>query len=40
MLIHNYMAVDLNAVWEVTQLNLPDLKRQIQAILEDLDRSA
>jgi uncharacterized protein with HEPN domain len=33
ILIHNYMGVDLPAVWEITQKNLPDLKKQIQAIL-------
>lgn len=34
VLIHNYMGVDLNAVWEITQQNLPILQRQIQRILE------
>lgn len=33
ILIHNYMGVDLSAVWEVTQKNLPELKIQIQKIL-------
>jgi uncharacterized protein with HEPN domain len=34
VLIHNYMGVDLEAVWEVTQQNLPSLKSQIQQILK------
>lgn len=34
VLIHNYMGVDLDAVWEITQRNLPQLKKQIQDILE------
>lgn len=34
VLIHNYMGVDLNAVWEITQHDLPDLKIAIQSILE------
>jgi uncharacterized protein with HEPN domain len=37
VLIHDYMGVDIEAVWEVTQRNLPALKQQIQAIEKDLD---
>ena len=33
ILIHNYMGVDLPAVWEVTQKNLPEFKVQIKGIL-------
>lgn len=33
VLIHDYMGVDLAAVWEVTQQSLPDLENQIGAIL-------
>ena len=33
ILIHNYMGVDLAAVWEITRKNLPELKHQIQEIL-------
>ncbi|MGH9939767.1 MAG: HepT-like ribonuclease domain-containing protein [Blastocatellia bacterium] len=36
VLIHNYLGVDLAAVWEITQRNLPDLKTQVQAILQEL----
>lgn len=35
ILIHNYMGVDLSAVWEITQKNLPDLKQQVQKILAE-----
>jgi uncharacterized protein with HEPN domain len=35
ILIHDYMGVDLSAVWEITQKNLPELKQQIQEILSD-----
>jgi uncharacterized protein with HEPN domain len=38
VLIHDYMGVDLDIVWGVTQQALPDLKRQIQAILDENDR--
>lgn len=33
-LIHNYMGVDLAALWEITQDELPVLNGQIQVILE------
>ncbi len=33
VLIHDYMGVDLNAVWGVTQKDLPKLKREVEAIL-------
>jgi uncharacterized protein with HEPN domain len=35
VLIHNYMGVDLNAVWEITQKDLPVLKKYIQIVLAD-----
>ena len=34
VLIHDYMGVDLNVVWAVTQDNLPVVKRGIKAILD------
>jgi len=37
VLIHNYMGVDIAAVWEITQSYLPSLKTQVQIILEELD---
>jgi uncharacterized protein with HEPN domain len=36
VLIHDYMGVDLSAVWEITQRELPALKKAIQIILERL----
>jgi uncharacterized protein with HEPN domain len=33
VLIHNYMGVDLDVVWGVTQQALPELKLNIEAIL-------
>ncbi len=33
VLIHDYMGVDLGAVWEITQRDLPGLKRHILIIL-------
>lgn len=36
MLIHDYMAVDLNEVWNILDRDLPDLKGKIEAILREL----
>lgn len=38
VLIHNYMGVDIAAVWQITQSELPGLKRATQAILASLER--
>ena len=37
VLIHDYMGVDINAVWEITQNELPVLKKRIETILKELD---
>jgi uncharacterized protein with HEPN domain len=39
VLIHDYMGVDINAVWEITQKEVPVLKRRIETILKELDRA-
>ena len=36
VLIHDYMGVDVIAVWEITQKNLPLLKAQIEDISKEL----
>ncbi|MCI0455081.1 MAG: DUF86 domain-containing protein [Candidatus Dadabacteria bacterium] len=36
VLIHDYMGVDTKAVWEITQKDLPVLKKHIQIILKEL----
>jgi uncharacterized protein with HEPN domain len=36
VLIHDYMGVDIKAVWEITQKELPILKKRIDAILKEL----
>jgi uncharacterized protein with HEPN domain len=33
VLIHQYMGVDISAVWEVTQQGLPELKKHVERIL-------
>jgi uncharacterized protein with HEPN domain len=37
VLIHDYLSVDLAAVWGITQTNLPSLKSEVQVILQSLD---
>ena len=36
VLIHNYMAVDLPAVWEITQQHVPILKAEVQRMLQEM----
>ena len=36
VLIHDYMGVDIQAVWEITQRDLPALKVEIERILSEL----
>ena len=36
VLIHDYMGVDLEAVWEVTQQHIPVLRDQLTLILDEL----
>lgn len=35
VLIHNYMGVDLEAVWQVTQDNLPQLRQAVKEFLSE-----
>ena len=37
VLIHDYMGVDLNEVWNIGERELPDLKRKIETILKELE---
>lgn len=36
VLVHDYFAIDLERVWLTVERDLPELKRQISAILEQL----
>jgi uncharacterized protein with HEPN domain len=40
VLIHDYMGVDLNEVWSIVERDLSNLKREIEAILQELGGSA
>jgi uncharacterized protein with HEPN domain len=34
-LAHDYLSVDLDKVWEIIERELPDLKRAIEAMLQE-----
>lgn len=36
ILVHDYFAVDTEVVWDVVERDLPDLKRGIELIVEEL----
>lgn len=37
VLIHDYMGVDLNAVWQITQRDVPTLQKRVSQILAGLE---
>jgi len=37
VLIHNYMAVDIPAVWEITQQHIPILKAEVRRMLQEME---
>jgi uncharacterized protein with HEPN domain len=36
VVIHHYFGVDLNIVWTIVRLQLPDLKKSVEKIVEEL----
>ena len=36
ILVHDYFGIDVEVVWSVVERDLPDLKRQIEAMLREL----
>ena len=38
ILVHAYLGINLATVWEVIEINLPDLKRYIEQISQELER--
>jgi len=36
ILVHDYFGIDVDVVWSVVERDLPDLKRQIEARLQEL----
>ncbi len=35
VLVHDYLGIDLETIWDVVQRDVPELRRAIQAMLED-----
>jgi uncharacterized protein with HEPN domain len=36
ILVHHYFGIDVDAIWSVVEKDLPELKRNLQAILREL----
>jgi uncharacterized protein with HEPN domain len=39
VLIHDYLGVDVNEVWNITERELPDLRAKIDGVLQELNRT-
>ncbi len=39
-LIHGYFGVDLDLTWDIVKSNLPDLKKKIKKIIEDIEKES
>ena len=39
ILVHDYFRIDFDVVWSTVENDLPDLKRELQATLEDIEGS-
>lgn len=40
VVVHDYLGIDLNQIWDIVDKDLPDLKCQIEAILRGLGETA
>ena len=36
VVVHNYLSVDLNLIWDIIEPDLPDLKGKVEEILKEL----
>lgn len=37
ILVHNYLGVDVERIWEIVEHNLPELKVEIETMLQELN---
>jgi len=37
-MIHHYFGVDLDVVWEILKMDIPDLKQKILKVKEELEK--
>ncbi len=40
VLIHDYLGVDIDEVWNITERELPDLRVKVERVLDELNRAA
>jgi uncharacterized protein with HEPN domain len=40
VVVHDYLGIDLNQIWDIVEKDLPDLKHQTEAILRALGETA
>ncbi len=40
ILVHNYLSVDIEEVWNTVERDIPELKHKIKVILKDLEKDA
>jgi uncharacterized protein with HEPN domain len=38
ILVHDYFGIDLNEVWSAVEGDMPDLRREVNAILQELEK--
>ncbi len=39
VIVHDYLGIDLNQIWDIVERDLPDLKREVEAILQGIDKA-
>jgi uncharacterized protein with HEPN domain len=37
ILVHDYLGIDLDRIWQIVQLDVPQLKRAVAALLEQIE---
>ena len=40
VVVHDYLGVDLDRIWDIVEDDLPTLRRKVDAILEELENNA
>ncbi|MDI6752061.1 MAG: DUF86 domain-containing protein [bacterium] len=38
VLVHDYLGIDIERIWEIVQKDVPELKKTIQEILDDIPK--
>ena len=39
VIVHDYLGIDLNQIWDIVEKNLPVLKGQMEEILQSLEHA-